>query len=234
MSGLLARAAALVVELRSPHELLAAPAAPGAPRVLVLGGAAVAPPLAAALAGTLRARERAPATLVCVWAPATSAPSAAPPAAAGTRAVSLWASAGARRLAARLVARGLDARAAGRLAWLTLPPEAGAAAEALGRLVGWLDAPIVTALAGPRAPAFDALAAEHDVFVAVRPAAGPGMSSAARDALASLALSGLGGVTVACDPLPAGVASWRARAGLARLPAGHAALDGLDRGGVQA
>jgi hypothetical protein len=179
----------------------------------VLGAPADALPLAATLAGSLRACERAPAALLCLWAP--SARGQWPTA---------WTSPGARRLAARLAARELEVRAAGRLAWLSLPPEPAQAARVLSSLLGWLDAPVVTALAGPRAVDHDALVAEHDLVVAVRPAAGGAVSASGAEALAALALAGIGQAAVACDPIAAGPARWRARAGLGRLPSGHAAL----------
>jgi hypothetical protein len=278
MTGLLARAASLVVEPRTDST----PAiGPTPTRALVLGSPSAAPPVAAALAGSLRVNDRASAALLCMWCPAGPGPapdpdlalsyptaftspaltaspaSTATPASAARLAaagpgdsaplvvssgdapgessaprpshtpasapLAAWASAGARRLAARLSARGLTARATGRLAWLTLPDEAPDAARLVGGLLGWLDAPVVTAVAGPRSDELDGLLAAHDLVVAVRPPAG-GISSAGREMLAALALHGLPGPAsraVACDPLPGGVARWRARAGLARLPAGH-------------
>src|SRR4051812_34384022 len=69
MTGLLARAAALVVEPRAPTDPPPA-TAPAASRALVLGSPSTAPPVAAALAGSLRAQDRAPAALLCVWCPA--------------------------------------------------------------------------------------------------------------------------------------------------------------------
>ena len=213
MTGLLARAASLVVEPRAPAEPRAA--APAGARALVLGAPAEATPFAAALAGALRARERAAAALVCVWGPV------------GGSSTCLWSAAGARRLAARLAARDLDARAGGRLVWLVLPEATGEAAAVLGRLIGWLDAPMVTALVGPRPAEHDLFLADHDLVVAVRPAAGRALSEAGAQALTALALDGLDGWSLACDPLPAGPARWRARAGLARLSSTHPAVAAL-------
>jgi hypothetical protein len=54
------------------------------------------------------------------------------------------------------------------------------------------------------------------------------MSPAGGELLAALALQDLPDPSIraaACEPLPGGLARWRARAGLARLPAGHPALD---------
>jgi hypothetical protein len=214
MTGVLTRAASLVVEPRPAAEPLAA--SPSATRALVLGTPADAPSLAASLAGSLRAREKAAAAVFCLWAPTPLA-----------RWPTAWTSAGARRLAARLAARELEVRAAGRLAWVSLPPEPAEAARVLGPLLGWLDVPIVTALVGPRAAEFDALVAEHDLVVAVRPAAGGFVSASGAEALAALALAGVGRAAVACDPVVPGPARWRARAGLGRLPATHPALSAL-------
>jgi hypothetical protein len=211
MTGLLARAASFVVE---PSAVEPRAVAPTGARALVLGAPADAPAFAAALAGALRARERAHAALVCVsggLAPSTS----------------LWSGGGARRLAARLAARDLEVRAAGRLVWLSLPVDTSEAAMALARLLGWLDAPIVTALAGPRSAEHDALVADHDLVVAVRPVMGGALSEAGAAALTALALEGLDGWSLACDPLPAGPARWRARAGLARLAPAHPAVAAL-------
>jgi hypothetical protein len=232
--GLLARVAALFVEPRAAAEPRPV-VAPGATRALVLGSLADAPPLAAALAGSLRAHERAAAALLCVWTPAltghsapasaagpTTALTARPPGAAGPGSVP-WSSAGARRLASRLAARELTARAAGRLARLALPTDPAHAAETLLRLLGWVEVPLVTVLAGPRTEQLDALVVDHDLVVAVRAAGAVG------EALAALALDGVGVDAVACDPVPAGLARWRARAGLGRLPAGHSVLDALAR-----
>jgi hypothetical protein len=223
MTGLLTRAASFVVD--PPATAEARTAAPAGARALVLGSAAEAPPFAAALAGALRARERAPAALVCVWAssrpPHPADPSTRPPS------TSLWCSGGARRLAARLAARDLAVRAVGRLGWLSLPEDPGASAMELGRLLGWLDAPVVTVLAGPRSGEHDALVTDHDLVVAVRPAAGGALSDAGAEALTALALEGLEGRSLACGPLPAGLARWRARAGLGRLSSAHPAVAAL-------
>jgi hypothetical protein len=145
--------------------------------------------------------------------PSTSGPSA-----------SFWSASGARRLAARLTARDFAVHASGRLVWLALPQEPAEAAAALGRLICWLDAPIVTVLAGPRAAEHDELLSDHDLVVAVRPAA---LSAEATYALTALALQDLDGWSLVCDPLPTGPARWRARAGLARLAPAHPAVAAL-------
>jgi hypothetical protein len=239
VTGLLARAASFVVEPHAAAETRAV--APAGARALVLGTTAEAPPFAAALAGALRARERASAALICVWGastsgastsgastPGASTPGASTPGASTSGApMSLWSAGGARRLAARLAARDLAVRAAGRLVWLSLPEDAAEAAAVLSRLLGWLDAPIVTVLAGPRSAEHDAVVADHDLVVAVRPAAGAALSEVGAQALTALALEGLDGWSLACDPLPAGPARWRARAGLARLGPAHPAVAAL-------
>src|SRR4051812_9446561 len=148
MSGLLERAA---------EALRAAPAdASGAlprfaPRALVLGRPEDAVPVAAALAGGLRERDRAAGALLVVW-PATAPPRAA----LGTPAAS--------RLAARLQARGLGAVARGRLAWLALAHDELALAE---RATGAVDIPSVLAVTGPRTQAADTLLPEQDLVVLV-------------------------------------------------------------------
>jgi hypothetical protein len=114
-------------------------------------------------------------------------------------------------------------RAAGRLVWLSLPEDSAD----VGRLLGWLHAPIVTVLAGPRSAEHDALVADHDLVVAVRPTAGGPLSEAGAEALTALALEGLEGWSLACDPLPAGPPRWRARAGLGRLASAHPAVAAL-------
>jgi hypothetical protein len=251
MTGLLARAASFLVEPTAVAEPGAA--APAGARALVLGSPAEAPPFAAALAGALRVRERAAAALVCVWGASTAAAStlrASPlgPSTAGPSApdrsgsgsstsglstrgpstsgpsASFWSASGARRLAARLTARDFAVHASGRLVWLALPEEPAEAAAALGRLICWLDAPIVTVLAGPRAAEHDELLSDHDLVVAVRPAA---LSAEATYALTALALQDLDGWSLVCDPLPTGPARWRARAGLARLAPAHPAVAAL-------
>jgi hypothetical protein len=157
-----------------------------APRAVVLGTADDAPPVAAALAGALRAATRAPAAVTAVWSPASpdhhdAAPLAFP---------------ASRRLAARLSARALEASARGRLAWVALPSLPGDAAMA-ARRVAVIDAPVVAALGGPRTPALDGLMPEQDLIVVVAPdPTGP----LARSALAGLHRESA--VLVACRPLP--------------------------------
>ena len=81
----------------------------------------------------------APAALLRLRAPSARGPSAG-----------LWSAGGARRLAARLAAR--DWRCAPQGGWSgsRCPRTPPRRRRVLGRLLGWLDAPIVTVLAGPR------------------------------------------------------------------------------------
>lgn len=103
----------------------------------------------------------------------------------------------ARRHAARLCARGHDARATGRLVVVALAGDAAeAAAEGvrLGSAAG--DAPVVVVIAGPREPCLDALLADQDPVV---------VAAAEADPVAPLATSSLGrsGVTARCVSLAA-------------------------------
>lgn len=180
---------------------------PRAPASLaVLAPPADAPALGAALALALARRAHAPAALVCVWAPVAGRPL--------WRAPALPAAA---RLAAALVARGHDARGSGRLVVVRLASQCDrAASEALRASAAAASVPVVLALAGPRAAAFDALLAQQDlVVVAVAPGAEP--------ALARLAVAGLER-GVACEVPPAHAARALAAAGVALLPAARRAL----------
>jgi hypothetical protein len=139
-----------------------------APRALVLGRAEDAVPVAAALAGGLREQERAAGALLATW------PSAAPPRSAlGTPAAS--------RLAARLQARGLEAVARGRLAWLAL---AAGQLPLAARAAAAVEVPTVIAVTGPRTAASDDLLADQDLVVLVVGAdAQPGLEALALDGL---------------------------------------------------
>jgi hypothetical protein len=168
VSGLLERAAAAFVTPASPPEVAVVPPR-FAPRALVLGAARDAVPVAAALAGGLRERERAAGAVLVTW-PAAETPRAA----LGTPAAS--------RLAAGLQARGLDAVARGRLAWLALGDDDLALAR---RALAAVDVPAVAAITGPRSAATDELIAEQDQIVLVVPAeADPALVALARAGLA--------------------------------------------------
>jgi hypothetical protein len=168
-----------------------------APRALVFGRTAEAVPVAAALAGGLREQHRAAGALIVAW------PSAAPPRATlGTPAAS--------RLAARLQARGLDAVARGRLAWLALRSDELPLAA---RAAAGVDVPAVIALTGPRTPATDALLADQDLVVlVVGPDAQPGLEALALDGLA-----GCPAPVVVHRPLDTPAARPAAMAGWGRL-----------------
>jgi hypothetical protein len=128
-------------------------------------------------AAVLLARAaRSPTALACVWtAPdPPRRPDARPPAARG-----------ARRLAAALAARGLDAAPCGRAVTVALPADPSAALVAAARAAAAAGAaPVVLVLGGPRAAAFDDLLAVQDLLLVVtRPGTGA--------AIAGLALAGL-------------------------------------------
>jgi hypothetical protein len=161
----------------------------------VLGRAADAVPLAAAVALSFRAGERAPAAAVATWGVDDARPSAATRAAA--------------QLARRLTAHELPAVARGRLAWLGLPEEPAEAAAAVRRASTFVDGPLVTALGGARPPELESLVAEHDLAIV---AADP-ETALARAALERLEERGV--VASACPPIRHGITRAFALAGLA-------------------
>jgi hypothetical protein len=194
MSGALERAAAffLAPAAASPGGTVALPPAV---RAVVLGSAADAVPLAAALALSFRARERAPAAAVSSWGHDAPRPSAASRAAA--------------QLARRLTAHELRAVARGRLAWLALPEEPAAAAAGVRRASALVDGPLVTALGGRRPAELESLVAEHDLAIVAAGAE----TALARAALARLTERGI--AAAACPPIRHGVSRALALAGLA-------------------
>ena len=199
MTGLLARAAAAFVEPAAPAIVPAAATLPRAGRALVLGRPADALPLAAALAGELRARERAAAALLVSWPsePVRPALAARP----------------AQRLAVRLDSRGLEAVARGRLAWLALSKPSVGAAAATVRAEAAADGPSVVAVTGPRCDALDALIEDSHLVVVVLP-------RDADPALAELALAGLSACrapVIVCPPLTGALTRLLALAGRGRL-----------------
>jgi hypothetical protein len=201
----------------SARPALAAVGPPSPVRAAVLGPPASAVPLAAALAGALRAAEREAAAVVAVG---------------GARAepVQRPATIAARRLAARLAARDLEAGPRGRLVWLSLPAPDTAAVPAARRADAAVGVPLVVAPAQPRSPVLDGLLGEQDLIVvatedpdgplarlaaaelaehaapviAARPLTGPARM---------LALAGLAGARMLDDPLRAMVAGGAGRAG---------------------
>jgi hypothetical protein len=199
MNGLLERAAAFLLVPERTADSPAAATMPAEARAVVLGGPRDTEPLAAALALTLRAAERAPAALVAVWRPGSQ----------DDRTTGGLASPSASRLASKLTRRELPTTARGRLAWLPLPDEPDAAAAALHSATAVVEGPAVTALAGPRPPALEPLIDAHDLAVV---AAEPGtpLAEAALTALADRSVS-----AVACRPLPRGPSRAVALAGIA-------------------
>jgi hypothetical protein len=179
----------------------AQPIALAAPCAAVCGPDAE--PIACALALLLRARGPA---VVCTWASAARRPGAP-------------ATAGARRLAASMKARDLSTVATGRLVVVRLDDDAQLAVGEAGRAAAAAgDAPVVTAICGPRDPAFDDLLAGQDVRAI---AAGD-----APDELLRLAAAALGDCAAAVRSL-GGVSSWAARCGLLLTPAARRALAGV-------
>jgi hypothetical protein len=216
VSGVLERAAGYFLAPAQAERTEAATLPPAA-RAVVLGTADAAVPLAAALALSLRAGTPA---LVAVWgAEDERAGTPAPVAGWGADDERVRRAATGRRaarLAARLSAHGLSARARGRLAWLALPAEPEAAAAAVRSASAIVEGPLVSALAGARPAELDALVAEHDLaIVAADPA-----SRLARAALSRLAEAGV--AASAHPPLARGLRRRLALAGVTapRLDAG--------------
>jgi hypothetical protein len=176
-------------------------AAVTAPSAAVCGP--IAEPLACALALLLRPRGP---VVVCAWG-AAARRSAAP------------ATAGARRAAASMAARGLAVQAGGRLAVVTLDATPSiAAAETARAAAAAGEAPVVLALCGPRDPAFDQLLELQDVVVVA--------SGDAPEELIRLGVAGLEAPrrrAVAAPALSA-AAAWAARAGLWAGPGARRAL----------
>jgi hypothetical protein len=180
--------------------------------VAILCAAEDARAVGVAAATLLARRARASCGLVAIWtAPAAHRhPDARPPA-----------SRGARRLAAALASRGLDAVACRRAAVVALPAAAADAVAATGR--AWAaagSAPAVLVVGGPRPAAFDDLLAEQDrVVVVTRPDAS---ATIAPLALAALPSGGPAPATCALGLGPVGRAL--AASGLAAPAALRAAL----------
>jgi hypothetical protein len=194
-----------------PDRACAEPAPRTPPGVAVLSSPADAQPLGAAIGLALASRRRAPVVAVCVWT-------------AGLPAGPAWrapATPAARRLATNLAARGHDARAAGRLAVVRLPPDPDeAAAQARRAAAAASSAPSVLALGGPRVAALDELLEDQDLIVVATPAG-------TDPALARLALAGLASATArtcGCEVPPAHPARTLASAGLTLLPSARRAL----------
>jgi hypothetical protein len=221
MSAALERVAAVFVTPAAAEDRgqPAAPAARWTPRAAVLGAPGEAPPVAAVLAGALRARCGAPAAAVALWAPRTATGGNDRPLVAGP------ATPAASRLAGRLCECGLPAVPRGRLAWLALPDDAPAAAGTARSAAAALEPPLVLSLSGPRTDPLEEVLREQDLLVVVtREPDGP---------LARAAIAAAPVPAVATRPLP-GPARLLALAGLtgARAPAEplRAALKGTASG----
>jgi hypothetical protein len=161
-------------------------AAAVAPAIAVVADPADAAPLAAAVALVAAAVHRAPCALV-VLRGARRVPAAGP------------ARAAARRLAASLAARGLDAVPAGRLVAVTVDggegTEAAAAADRALAAAASASAVAVVGLGAPREPALDRLIAGCDLgLVLVRPGQEPVLELAV-EGLADLGVPATGTVT---------------------------------------
>jgi hypothetical protein len=145
--------------------------------------------------------------LVCVWPPGDTRPRVP-----GTGR--------ARRLAARLRARGLTAAAGGRLVRAPLPAPAAEAVAAAQRAVAAAGVASAIALAGPREDDLDVLLSLQDAVLLV-------LRDAADSPLARLAVSGLAdlGVSVVTVASPSGPARELAAGGLLALPTLRAGLE---------
>jgi hypothetical protein len=184
------------------------------PSIAVLGTARDAPALGAAIGVGLARASRAPFGLVCTW-------TGEPPDLSGWAAPAVRAG---RQLVERLVQRGHEARAAGRVVRVALPAEeACAAAEAVRALSGAGDVPFVLVVAGPRGASLDALVREQDHVVLLTAPGAP-------EALAEIALGGLGLpperlslAAAACSPFGRALALGGAGVGPGlRVPVGEA------------
>lgn len=179
-----------------------------APSAAVCGPGAE--PVACSLA--LLLRRRGP-VIVCRWG-------------ADGRRGAVPASAGARRLAASMNARGLSAQASGRLVGVALDEMPSvAAAEAARATAAAGEAPVVLALCGPRDPAFDDVLAAQDVAIVA-------LQDAPQE-LVRLAVAALEQRTrrAVSAPLLGAPSAWLARTGISAGPGARRALaaatDGL-------
>jgi hypothetical protein len=201
VTALLDAIARVFVAPRAQARLVEAAPAAAVRSAAVCGPAAE--PLACVLA--LLLRRRGPA-VVCAWG-------------AAARRAEAPTTAGARRLAASMAARGLTARATGRLVVVTLDTDGAVAAAEAGRAAAAAgEAPVVLALAGPRDDAFDSALAAQDVAVV---AAGDAPEELVRLAVATLGQASRAAVAAAAL---SGAAAWSARAGLWAGPAARRAV----------
>lgn len=140
--------------------------------------------LSAAVALALLRTSRARAGLICAW-PASAVTSRRPSAPARPAA---------RRLQAALVARDLEARAAGPLALALLPPDPDAAALAARRAAAVARGPVVHVVAGARPPALTPLLHDADRVL---------VAGAVADPVCAVALAGLAGDGIEACRVPA-------------------------------
>jgi hypothetical protein len=194
--GVLARAAGLFIA-PATADAGEAVALPPAVRAVVLGARGDVLPLAAALALSSRAADRAPVAVVASWAGA-----------GGEEVRACAATRGAARLATRLAAHGHVAIARGRLVRLVLPLDPAGAATAVHRASAIVDGPLVTALGGTRPAQLEELVAEHDLAVVATDPDSP----LARAALARLSERGI--VATAHPPIRGALARALLLAGL--------------------
>jgi hypothetical protein len=192
------------------------------PALGVLTGPAEAAAAGAALGLVAATATGRPCALVCRWTGAEPGDDAPP-----TSAPSVGA---ARRLAARLGARGLDAIARGRLVTIELPAAAATARAAAERAIAAAsDVPVVLVIAGPRTVTLDPLLAELDRLVVVPPPGAP----AALEHLAVAAAARAGRATSVLRFPSSGTAAHRltVSCGLLLSPSLRAAAESALRGG---
>jgi hypothetical protein len=165
-------------------------------------------PLGSALALSLRPGARA--ALVAVWRPD---PEPAPPT------LRAPANRHARRLAASLAARGIEATASGRLARAALPPHPAESAQAADRALAAAQAPAVLVIAGPRCATLDDVLASLDLLLVAAPADDDQLA-----ALAAAGLARLGPPAEVAPPLRSPALRALATAGLLAPPTLRAPL----------
>lgn len=180
--------------------------------IVVVCAGSGAQSLGAAVALLAARARRAPAALVATW---TGDDLASPIALVGPPL------SGARRLAADLVLRGLDAQPAGRVVHLSLPPAECDAAVLAERAISAARAvPTVLVVGGPRGSAFDALLADSELAVVMT---APGSEPLIAE-LACGAISLPAPAVVACAPALGIAGRTLALAGVCVLPSLRAAL----------
>lgn len=175
MNELLGRLSGLFVE-PAPTRPRPVRVTGAAPAVIVLCSPVDAVALGSSVALAAARRGRASIGIVALWRPGTSVGrgATAPPVRR------------ARRLERSLQARGLRARAAGRLVRVELPAEPEAAIASAARAEATTDAPMVVVVTGPRDAAIDRLLAEYDLLLLAASEGRDPVVGLARDSLARL------------------------------------------------